>query len=542
MEFLDVFALSGLINGLFTLGLGVFIISINWRDKTNRLYFLIVLATGLWSFSYWRWLSSHDAVSALFWVRMLSVGSTLIPVFYFHWVASLLKIEERQKATIKLIYILGALFVSFSFSKFFISGVEQKLFFPFWPNPGFLYHFYLFILYICVVAYSTALLIKSYKATSGEEKKRLAYIFAGAVVAFIGGASNFFLWYDIPIAPYGNFLITFYPVLFGYATIRYRLFNIKVISTELFIIAIWIFLFVKILVSISLNDLFVNIILFFSVVFFGILTIRSVLKELRQKDEMEKMAKSVQRAYEVEKHANEELKKIDETKNQFMAITNHHLRTPLTAINWYIDLLSSGKYGKLSVKSKNIINRIKTSTTEEIKIVDDLLDVSQLQLGKEIVETKQKASIEEMFKQIAENEEPEVKEKGIYLRIEKPKNVPLIPADKNKLKIALENIVDNAVKYTEKGGVTIKLQSEKEKLKISITDTGIGMDEPALKNIFSKTFERGDQAQKIFATGRGIGLYLSAKIIEAHHGKIWAESAGKGKGSTFIVELPVARV
>jgi two-component system NtrC family sensor kinase len=145
MEFLGVFAISGLINGLIALGSGIFVISHNWRDKTNRLYFLIVLAISLWSFSYWRWLSSIDFIPALFWVRLLSIGSTLIPVFYFHWIASLLKVEKSEKITIRLVYILGGLFLLFSFSDLFVAGTQHKLFFPYWPNPGILYHFYLFV-------------------------------------------------------------------------------------------------------------------------------------------------------------------------------------------------------------------------------------------------------------------------------------------------------------------------------------------------------------------------------------------------------------
>ena len=138
MNILEIFAISGFVNGLVTLGLGVFIIFHNWRDKLNRLYFLIVLATGLWSFSYWQWLSSNNPTDAIFWVRMLSIGSILIPVFYFHWIVSLLKIEKIQKTAVRLVYILGLLFISISFSNLFITNVTQKLFFPFWPNPGIL--------------------------------------------------------------------------------------------------------------------------------------------------------------------------------------------------------------------------------------------------------------------------------------------------------------------------------------------------------------------------------------------------------------------
>lgn len=238
--------------------------------------------------------------------------------------------------------------------------------------------------------------------------------------------------------------------------------------------------------------------------------------------------------------AKEDLEKIGEVKNQFMAIANHHLRTPLTAVSWYIDLLLSGKYGKLPKKSKDVIGKIKLSTIDEVKIVDDLLNVSQFQLSKEIIEAKQKINIREMFCKIKCDEEPEVQQKGIYLKIEEMENMLMVPADESKLKVALENIVDNAVKYTEKGGVIIKFKiiPDGKKLEIIVQDTGIGMEKTGTESIFTKTFERGEDAQKLFATGKGIGLYLSAKIIEAHKGKIWAESDGKNRGSAFHIELP----
>ena len=271
-------------------------------------------------------------------------------------------------------------------------------------------------------------------------------------------------------------------------------------------------------------------------------------KTLQQK--IDEQTKDIKEAYEVEKQAHEELKRLDETKSQFMTIANHHLRTPLTAINWYTDLLISGKYGKVPQKSKEVIDKIKEATTDEIKIVSDLLDISQFQLGTDIVNLKPDVNIENMLKQIVSNAEPEIQQKGIYLKIEKEtenETMPLITADESKLKVAIINIIDNAVKYTEKGGVTITLEIEKLKnepygeqaIKIAVKDTGIGMNETELKNLFVKTFERGAKAKELFATGKGISLYLSAEIVKAHNGKLWAESEGRGKGSAFYVELPV---
>ena len=117
--------------------------------------------------------------------------------------------------------------------------------------------------------------------------------------------------------------------------------------------------------------------------------------------------------------------------------------------------------------------------------------------------------------------------------------VPLIKADVEKLRVALTNLIDNAIKYTETGGITIKLNSVDHRIQISVKDTGMGIPKEDILNLFNRIFERNEMAQKTNTTGKGIGLYLTAKIIEEHHGKIWVESDGVGKGSTFFVELPV---
>jgi len=90
-----------------------------------------------------------------------------------------------------------------------------------------------------------------------------------------------------------------------------------------------------------------------------------------------------------------------------------------------------------------------------------------------------------------------------------------------------------------KGGLTLSLEVTDSRIRIISRDTGMGISEEELKNLFGRVFERGKEAQKVFTTGRGIGLYIAARIIEAHNGRVWAESEGKGKGSTFFVELPV---
>jgi signal transduction histidine kinase len=271
--------------------------------------------------------------------------------------------------------------------------------------------------------------------------------------------------------------------------------------------------------------------------------LEDLTEHLQQK--VDEQTKELRRAYEVEREAKEELEELANVKNQFLMIVQHHLRTPLTSMMGYSDLLLSGTFGKIPLKIKEVIERFRGSTSGLISMVNEFLDITQFQLGnKNVVSLKNGVNLCPIFQDIIRDIELEAKKKGIYVRIEKPEGSCAVRADEPKLKAALMNIFDNAVKYTNKGGITIKLRVENSKgelpkVKAEIKDTGMGIPKEKLPKLFELTFERSEGAKKNFATGRGIGLYLSSQIIKAHNGKLWAESEGEGKGSTFHIELPI---
>jgi len=261
---------------------------------------------------------------------------------------------------------------------------------------------------------------------------------------------------------------------------------------------------------------------------------------VEQREQIEKMAEDVKRAYEVEKKARQELEALDKSKNQFLLTIQHHLRTPLTAIMGYGDLILKGTFGRPTKKIANVVKKMQVRTQDLIKMINEFLDITQFQLGKGVINFQPGVDVYKIISDIIKELKLITEEKGIYLRLEKPDRDYLIPADSQKLKMALYNIIDNAVKYTKKGGVKIKI-TDGIFLKIIIQDTGIGISKENLGTLFSRVFERGVEAKKAFTTGRGIGLYLASEIIKQHKGKIWAESEGEGMGSVFHIELPASK-
>ena len=236
--------------------------------------------------------------------------------------------------------------------------------------------------------------------------------------------------------------------------------------------------------------------------------------------------------------AYEELKKLDVAKSEFISIASHQLRTPLTAIKGYISMILEKLYGKPPEKMEKPLENIYLSNERLIKLVNDLLNVSRIEAGR--MEMKpEKLSIESIITSITEELKNAAKEKGLYLKWEKPKKpLPKIAIDREKIRQVIMNVVDNAIRYTEKGGVTIKCKAQNEKCKIEISDTGTGLTKYELSKMF-ESFSRGAAGTRLYTEGVGLGLYIARRLIELHHGKIWAESKGKGKGSTFYIELPI---
>jgi signal transduction histidine kinase len=535
--------------------LGFLVLFSNPKKALNVSFAIFSLITAAWVFSNFNFLTEHS----LFIIKtQYALGAAIMPAAFL-WIFILL---EKKITSLKiLLFSIITLIVVFVP---YIDGLLIKNLILGTQGPvlitGYLFNYYsLFsLLLYFIIIYELFWGIKKY---SDVRKTQIKYILVGTLI--FGGITmlvSFILPFFkiVVVAPYDAQSSIFFVAFSAYAITKYKLFNIKVIATELLTFTIWIALLINIFSSNGFLDYLVNTIIFIFVIVAGILLIRSVIKEVRQREQIAKMAEDIRRAYEVEKkakedidkaytiekHAKEELEKLDKIKNQFLAQTQHDLRTPLGVIRDYCDLLSDGMFGKQSKKSLEVIKRIQVVAENKIKDVNNFLDTTQFQLGKKVVSLTPGIALSPMLDEIVSGLTFQAESKGIYLKLEKPKETPMIEADREKLKAALFNIIDNAIKYTPKGGVaitvTVAAQNGKSMVTITVKDTGIGVPKEKLTTLFDNAFERGEQAKKTFATGRGIGLYLSNQIIKAHNGKVRVDSEGEGEGSVFTIELPMS--
>jgi two-component system phosphate regulon sensor histidine kinase PhoR len=229
-----------------------------------------------------------------------------------------------------------------------------------------------------------------------------------------------------------------------------------------------------------------------------------------------------------------EFRKLEKIKRDFVLSASHELRTPLTAIKGYVETLQT----KISKKDQQYLNVIKRHTERLINIVSDLLNLSELEekVNKPEFEL---VNIKNLIENIKTLFAPRFKEKNLALKVNVEEKLPLISGDSFKLEQMLINLVDNAIKYTEKGEVEIAARRLNQSIRITIKDTGIGIAQEHLSRIFER-FYVVDKSHSRRMGGTGLGLSIVKHIVLLHNGEIEVEST-PGVGTKFIITLPLSQ-
>jgi len=249
--------------------------------------------------------------------------------------------------------------------------------------------------------------------------------------------------------------------------------------------------------------------------------------------------KKLREIAERERILREDAEKLSQAKTEFIAIASHQLRTPLTVISGYLSMILDGDYGEISQKIKEIIKKVLQSAQRLIRLVNSILDISKIEAG-EIEMNWQRVDLREIAREVIEELKIKAEQKNLNLDLKEPKEKIENLVDREKIREVLFNLVDNAIKYTQEGKITLILKREIEKNvdQIWIKDTGEGLTKEEKEKLF-KRFSRGAAGIKFWVEGTGLGLFISKSFVELHGGKIWVESEGKSKGTTFYIELPI---
>lgn len=239
------------------------------------------------------------------------------------------------------------------------------------------------------------------------------------------------------------------------------------------------------------------------------------------------VVRDVSKAYEIER-----------LRSEFISIASHQMRTPLTGMKWFLELLLTQKAGELSEKQLDYIDQVRISNERMINLVDDLLDVSRAEDEQKYKIVKKKQNIVKLLHEVIKAQKIISDKKSIKIVCAKlPKDQIMLSFDKEKMSNVFQNIIDNAIKYSPtKSTIKIGCKKKADEIIFSVADSGVGIP----KDQQHKIFERFFRADNVASTqgGTGLGLYIAKYIVDRHGGKIWFESK-ENKGSTFYVSLPI---
>jgi signal transduction histidine kinase len=227
-------------------------------------------------------------------------------------------------------------------------------------------------------------------------------------------------------------------------------------------------------------------------------------------------------------------------KTEFVSLAAHQLRTPLSAIKWTLRMLLDGDFGEITEEQRGFIEKTYGSNERMISLINDLLNVTRIEEGRYLYKPVL-TQIENVVQFVINSFKEETRRKKIRLEFKKPrKKLPQVKVDVERIRLAINNILDNAIRYTPVGGkVTTFLKCGKKEIELQVQDTGVGIPEDQKERVFTKFF-RGANVMRMATEGTGLGLFIAKNIIEAHDGRIWFESE-KDKGSVFHFTLPIKK-
>lgn len=237
--------------------------------------------------------------------------------------------------------------------------------------------------------------------------------------------------------------------------------------------------------------------------------------------------------------SNAQLQRLDESKDEFISMASHQLRTPLTSIKGYISMLLEGDVGEVTPEQKHVLREAFVSSERMVRLIGDFLNVSRLQTGKFVIE-KRPIDLARLVKRELESLASNAAARELKFDYKMPKNIPILELDENKIQQVVMNFADNALYYSkEKGKITVSLKKVPGFVEFTVKDNGIGVPKEEQAHLFNKFF-RATNARKARPDGTGVGLFLARKVISEHNGSIIFESA-EGKGSTFGFRLPIPK-
>ena len=540
---------------LITFFIGFYVYRNGENSLLNKIFFAICSLFSFWTIiALIEWTNINSNIITFVWsFSGIILGLIAILSIYFIYVFI---DEEKNIAKVKIV------FLSLLAPIFFLSPTNLNLkgfdittcdAFKFEWLP---FRIYYILLGIIAIVWVFVLLVYKYRISTPDIKRQIVIMGTGLEIFL----SLFFLWTsytyyltqigvlsDSRLEMYGLLGMMIFLIYISILMVRFKTFNTKLIATQVLIWGVIIlvgsqFFFIQN----NTNRILTAITLVGSIVM-GFRIVRSVKKEVQLREKIETLVENLERANSNLKHininldnANEKLKELDQLKTEFVGLATHQIRGPLTAIKGYLSMILEGDYGKVSKSIEDPVRIVFSSAESLSVIVSDFLNVSRIEQG-QMKYNMEDCDIRELVEEVVKELKPNTESRGLEMRLDISSEPCIVHIDKEKIKQVINNLIDNSSKYTKEGHVSVSLRKEaNSKILLAIKDTGVGISKATLPLLFGK-FSRAKDAFKTNILGTGLGLYVARKMMEAHKGRVWAESEGEGKGSQFYVEFEAVK-
>jgi signal transduction histidine kinase len=519
---------------------GLFVFINNPRGISNRLLFLITLFfTGWSSINLLAWTNIHSDIILSIW-PFFGVFSALISIFLVYFIYTFTHNKDAPLSIkVTLLTLLLPVFIfahtNLSVSGFQISDCDAFGF------EGQYYNAYYALLNVVSVLWSSYFLIKQYLVSGKTFKKQIILLGIGTEFFLITFSSitwlssylsNIGIIKDSDFEFYGMFGMAVFVVFLGVLISKFNTFKSGVLATHALLVVLVILVGSQLTFADSKLSIILTVITLFFTFIIGLLLIRSVNKEIKQNEQLQLINSKLE-------NANDRLRVLDKQKSEFVSIASHQLRSPLTAIRGYVSLIEEGNFGQIPDQMREALRRISESGKFMAVSIDDFLNVSRIESGNMKYEYKD-VNLREQAEHVVEDLRSDAIKRGLLLLFKSDlKGKGIVYADFGKTQQIIHNLMNNALKYTRKGTVTVYVHDDtvKNLIHVEFIDTGIGMSKDTLQKLFGK-FARAKVASSANIMGTGLGLFVAREMARAMKGDITAYSDGEGQGSRFVFTIP----
>lgn len=504
--------------------LSFFILIKDRKSLNSKLLFFICSMFFVWGIFALILFATNDPNMVMFFWSLTILVESLIYIGSFYLAYVFIKKKDLSFIYKLLIFIILLPFVVFLHTKYNLIGVNLNDCTAI-EGPIALYYSYIVEMFFALLILISSVVF--YKQTDDtNHKKEIKYFTIGLVLFLLTFSSGNIIGSftdDWVLSQLGYFGMPIFVGFLGYLIVKYQAFNVKLIATQVLVwgLAILIgaqFFFIKVPINFLLTG-----VTFIASIIFGFLLIRSVKKEVQQKEELEKLA-----GY---------LENLVKQRESLMHLINHKVKSAFTHSKYIFAGILDGSFGEVNDILKKTAEQGLESDNTGINTINFVLNAANLSSGNIKYDMKE-MDLKELVLQIAVEKKAPAEAKGLQIENDIKDENYNITGDALWLKEAISNLIENSIRYTNKGKILIGLEKKNDKVLFSVKDTGIGITEEDKKNLF-KEGGRGKDSVKVNVDSTGYGLFSVKLIIVAHKGQVWAESEGPDKGSQFYIELPV---